>query len=349
MKYALVTGSSGLVGSETSLFFSKKKFKILGIDNDSRSYFFGKSASTKKMSQKLKREIKNFQHFNTDIRNIKNLEKIFKKYNNKIKCIIHCAAQPSHDWAAKEPLNDFNINANGTLKLLNLSKKYCFKSVFILVSTNKVYGDKPNHLPLVEKKTRYEIKSDHFFYKGIKESMSVDNSIHSLFGVSKTSSDLLTQEYGKNFKMKTGVFRLGCITGENHAGTQLHGFLSYLFKCIKYSIDYQVIGYKGKQVRDNIHAKDLVNCFWNYYLKPKYGEVYNIGGGRSNSCSVIEAIDLIQKILKKKNKITFLKKNRVGDHQWYITNNSKFEKHYPTWKIKYSLKKIIEEMNFKDK
>ena len=345
MKYVLITGSSGLVGSESSIFFHNKNFKVLGIDNDSRSYFFGSSASTKKTAYKLRSNLKNYQHFNIDIRNKKNLEKIFKKYRNKIKCIIHTAAQPSHDWAVKEPLTDFNINANGTLNLLYLSKKYCQKSVFIYVSTNKVYGDLPNELPLVEKKKRYEINSKHVFFNGIDDKMSIDKSIHSLFGVSKISGDLLAQEYGKNLKLKTGIFRLGCITGENHAGAELHGFLSYLFKATKNNIKYKIYGYKGKQVRDNIHAKDLVSCFWNYYLKPKKGEVYNIGGGRENSCSILEAIDLIEKKVQKKLNFSFVKKNRTGDHQWYITSNKKFKKHYPKWKIKYSLKKIIEEMD----
>ena len=345
MKYVLITGSSGLVGSESSIFFHNKNFKILGIDNDSRSYFFGPLASTKKTAIKLKSNLKNYHHYNIDIRNRKNLEKIFKKYKDKIKCVIHTAAQPSHDWAVKEPLTDFNINANGTLNLLYLSKKYCQKSVFIYVSTNKVYGDLPNQLPLIEKKKRYEIKSNHAFHHGVDDKMSIDKSIHSLFGVSKISGDLLAQEYGKNLKLKTGIFRLGCITGENHAGAELHGFLSYLFKATKNNIKYKIYGYKGKQVRDNIHAKDLVSCFWNFFLKPKKGEVYNIGGGRENSCSILEAIELIEKKIKKKLNFSFIKKNRTGDHKWYITNNKKFKRHYPKWKIKYSLKKIIEEMD----
>ena len=345
MKYALITGSSGLVGSESSIFFHNKNFKVLGIDNDKRSYFFGKEASTKKMSNILSKKLSNFKNFNIDIRSKKNLEKIFKKYNKKISCIIHAAAQPSHDWAAKEPLTDFTINANGTLNLLNLAKKYCSNSVFIYVSTNKVYGDLPNFLPLSEKRTRLEIKPKHKFKNGIDETMSIDNSIHSLFGVSKLSADLMVQEYGKNLNLKTGIFRLGCITGENHAGAELHGFLNYLFKATKNNMKYTIFGYNGKQVRDNIHASDLVNCFWNFYLNPRYGEVYNIGGGRRNSCSMIEAIELIEKKTKKKLNFKYQKQNRTGDHIWYITNNRKFKKHFPKWKIKYSLENIIEKMN----
>jgi len=227
-----------------------------------------------------------------------------------------------------------------------LTKKYASSSVFINLSTNKVYGDKPNFLPLFEKKKRYEINKNHKFYNGIDESMSIDKSVHSLFGVSKIAGDLLAQEYGINLGLKTGIFRLGCITGEKHAGAELHGFLSYLFKAVKNGKKYNIYGYKGKQVRDNIHASDLVNCFWQFYLKPRKGEVYNIGGGRSNSCSIIEAVELIQKITKKKLKFKLLRKNRKGDHLWYISNNKKFQKHYPNWKIKYSLEKIIKKMNF---
>lgn len=345
MSLALITGSCGLVGSESSIFFEKKGFDIIGLDNNSRKFFFGKEGDITWIKKRLKRTLKRYNHNNIDIRNYSALEKIFKKYKNNIKCVIHTAAQPSHDWAVKEPLTDFNINANGTLNLLYLSKKYCQKSVFIYVSTNKVYGDLPNELPLVEKKKRYEINSKHPFYQGIDDKMSIDKSIHSLFGVSKISGDLLAQEYGKNLKLKTGIFRLGCITGENHAGAELHGFLSYLFKATKDGIKYKIYGYKGKQVRDNIHAKDLVSCFWNYYLNPKKGEVYNIGGGRENSCSILEAIELIEKKVRKKLNFSFDKKSRTGDHKWYITNNKKFKKHYPKWKIKYSLKRIIEEMD----
>ena len=345
MKIVIITGSSGLVGSETAELFHKKKFKVIGIDNDSRSYFFVKSASTKKKSIELKKKLKNYIHFNIDIRNYKKTEKIFKKFKKHIKCIIHTAAQPSHDWAIKEPLTDFNINALGTLNLLMLTKKYNPKSIFIHVSTNKVYGDRPNFLPLLEKKERYEIKKNHKYFNGIDEKMSIDQSTHSLFGSSKTAADIYVQEYGRNLGIKTGIFRLGCITGKNHAGAELHGFLSYLFKAIKNNMKYTIFGYKGKQVRDNIHAKDLAKGFWYFYLKPFPGEVYNLGGGRQNSCSIIEAINLIQKITNKKLSYSISKQNRVGDHIWYITDNSKFKKHYPLWKINYSLKKIIQEMN----
>lgn len=344
MKVVIITGSNGLVGSESVKFFHSKGFKVIGIDNNKRSYFFGKKASTLKVGQKLKKNLKNFTLLKFDIRNFKKLEKIFKKFKKKIKCIIHAAAQPSHDWAANEPFTDFSINANGTLNLLELSRKYCSKSVFIFVSTNKVYGDSPNHLPLLEMKNRYEIKKKHIFNKGIDESMSIDSSIHSLFGVSKCSADLLVQEYGKNFGMHTVSFRLGCITGPAHAGAELHGFLSYLINANISKKKYKIYGYKGKQVRDNIHSKDLVSAFWEFYNKPRKGEIYNLGGGRNNSCSILEAIKYVEYLSGKKMKYFLSKKNRKGDHIWYITNNHKFKRHFPTWKIKINLNKIFKEI-----
>lgn len=344
MNIAIITGSGGLVGSESSIFFHNKGFKVIGIDNDSRKYFFGLNASTKKRTAFLKKTYSNFENENIDIRNYEKLEKIFKKYKKNIKIIIHAAAQPSHDWAAKEPFTDFGINASGTLNLLELTRKYCKKSTFIFVSTNKVYGDTPNKLPLIENKKRIELSKKHKFYSGIDESMSIDDSTHSLFGVSKASADLLVQEYGKNFLMNTGIFRLGCITGPSHAGAELHGFLSYLIKANIKKIPYTIYGYKGKQVRDNIHSYDLVNCFWYYYQKPKKGVVYNIGGGRKNSCSIVEAIKLIENKTKVKMNFKLSSKNRTGDHIWYITNNSKFKKDYPNWKIKYNLNNIIDQI-----
>lgn len=344
MKIVIVTGSNGLVGSETVKFFHNKNFKIIGIDNDKRSYFFGKKASTLINGQRLKNKFKNFTLLKYDIRNYKTLEKVFKKFSNNIKCIVHAAAQPSHDWAANEPFTDFSINANGTLNLLELTRKYCKHSTFIFVSTNKVYGDTPNCLPLEEKQKRYEIKKAHPFYKGINETMSIDNSTHSLFGVSKSSADLLVQEYGKNFGIFAAVFRLGCITGPSHAGAELHGFLSYLIKANISKKKYKIFGYKGKQVRDNIHSKDLVEAFWEFYKKPKKGEIYNLGGGRENSCSVLEAIKKIESISGNRMKYSLVKQSRTGDHIWYITNNDKFKRHYPQWKIKINLDQIFAEI-----
>ena len=346
MKIALITGSCGLVGSESVDFFIKKNFHVLGLDNNLREFFFGKNGSTIWLKEKIKTKYKKkYKHFNIDIRDYSKLEKIFQKYKTKIKVIIHSAAQPSHDWAATNPAIDFNVNANATLNLLMLTNKYLTKQTpFIYMSTNKVYGDTPNYLKIKELKTRFELNSKNKFFKGINESMSIDNNIHSLFGASKLAADILVQEYGKNFGLKTVCFRAGCITGSNHSGAKLHGFLSYLVKsCIKNN-SYTILGYKGKQVRDNIHSKDLVNCFWEFYKKPTAGKVYNIGGGRKCSCSILEAIKLIEQILKIKIKIKYQKKNRTGDHKWWITDNRKFMKDYPNIKINYNIKKIIEEL-----
>ena len=344
MKIVLITGSCGLVGSESSIFFSQKGFKIIGIDNNSRKFFFGKDGDIDWVKRKLKKTIKNYDHFNIDIKNYKNLQKIFEKYKKNIKLIIHAAAQPSHDWAKNNPLIDFHINAEGTLNLLELTKINCPSAPFIFMSTNKVYGDNPNTLPLIEKKTRWEIKNSHKFRSGIDETMSIDNCIHSFFGASKSYADLIVQEYGKNVGLKTACFRAGCITGPNHSGAKLHGFLSYLVKASLEKKKYTLIGYKGKQVRDNIHSQDLVQCFWQFYKKPGFGEVYNTGGGRYSNCSIIEALNLVEKITGTKIKRKIIKQNRIGDHIWYISSMKKFKKKYPKWKQKYSTYKIIREL-----
>ena len=344
MSKILITGSCGLVGSESSLFFSKKGYEILGIDNNARKFFFGKDGDTLWLKSKLQKNLKNYVHFNVDIRNFNSLKKIFKKYKKEISLIIHCAAQPSHDWAKNKPFIDFDINARGTLNLLELTKIYCPESPFIFMSTNKVYGDNPNFLPLIENKTRWELKKNHKYFKGIDETMSLDNCTHSFFGASKVYADLVVQEYGKNIGLKTACFRAGCITGPNHSAAELHGFLSYLVKkSIKFK-KYNLIGYKGKQVRDNIHSYDLVNCFWEFFKKPKFGEIYNTGGGRFSNCSILEAISIIEKITGIKIKKKIIKTNRVGDHIWYISSMSKFKKHYPRWKQHYSTQKIIKEL-----
>ncbi|MDA7703575.1 NAD-dependent epimerase/dehydratase family protein [Candidatus Pelagibacter sp.] len=346
MKIALITGSSGLVGSESVEFFIKKKFMVIGIDNDFRKFFFGKSASTKWVKSFLEKKYsKNYKHFNSDITKIDEIEKIFKKYKNKIKVVIHSAAQPSHDWAASNPELDFKVNAIGTLNLLNLTKKYLNKRIpFIYMSTNKVYGDNPNKLKMKKKKLRFELANNNNYFNGINETMSIDNCVHSFFGVSKLSADLMVQEFGVNFGMNTVCFRAGCITGSKHSGAKLHGFLSYLVKSCLKEKKYTIIGYEGKQVRDNIHSSDLVNCFWEYYKNPRKGMVYNIGGGRKCSCSIIEAINIIEKNAKIKVKLKVLKKARTGDHIWWITDNKKFMKDYPNFKIKYNIEKVIEEL-----
>jgi len=349
MSIALITGSCGLVGSESVDFFAKKGFDIVGIDNNLRELFFGKEGSTIWQRNKLKKLNKKYRHFNSDIRNYKNLEKIFKKYKKNIKVIIHCAAQPSHDYGKNFPVLDFNVNATGTLNMLELTKVYCFDAVFINMSTNKVYGDNPNKLNIIEKSKRWELKSNDKNFKGIGETFSLDNCTHSFFGVSKVYSDLIAQEYGKNVGLKTTSFRAGCITGPNHSGAKLHGFLSYLVKTSLKNKKYSMIGYKGKQVRDNIHSADLVNCFWEVFKKPKRGEVYNIGGGRKSNCSVIEALEMLENISGIKIKKKYIKQNRVGDHIWYISDLIKFKREYPNWKQKYTIRKILEELiyNFK--
>ena len=344
MSVVIITGSNGLVGSESVNFFSKKGFDVVGIDNNLRQFFFGKDASTLWVKNKLINSHKNFKHFTADIRNYKNLEKIFRKYKNNISLIIHCAAQPSHDYGKDHPIIDFNVNATGTLNLLELTKIYCSNSPFIFMSTNKVYGDNPNTLRLIEKKNRWELRRSDPNFKGINENFSIDNCTHSFFGVSKTYADLIVQEYGKNLGLKTVCFRGGCITGPNHSGAALHGFLSFLVKQTLIKKKYNIIGYKGKQVRDNLHSNDLIQCFWEFYKKPKKGEIYNIGGGRFSNCSILEAIDIIENYKNIKIKKNILRNNRVGDHIWYITDNSKFKKHYPKWKQKYNTKKIIKEL-----
>ena len=344
MSIVLITGSSGLVGSESVNFFSQRGFSIIGIDNNLRKFFFGNEGSTNKIKNDLLKNNKNFKNYNTDIRNYRALEKIYKRYKKNISLIIHCAAQPSHDYGKNFPILDFNVNATGTLNLLELTKKYCPEAPFIFMSTNKVYGDNPNNLKIIEKENRWELKKNDEYFKGIDEKFSIDNCTHSFFGVSKTYADLIVQEYGKNVGLKTVCFRGGCITGPNHSGAKLHGFLSYLVKISLTNKKYSLIGYKGKQVRDNLHSHDLVNSFWEFFKKPTNGEVYNMGGGRYSNCSIIEALDMVENISKIKIKREILKKPRVGDHIWYISNLSKFKKHYPNWKQKYNTKKIIEEL-----
>jgi CDP-paratose 2-epimerase len=286
----------------------------------------------------------NFKALNIDIRDYDKLETIFKDISFDL--IIHAAAQPSHDWAAKDPQTDFSVNANGTLNLLELTKNYRPNATFIFTSTNKVYGDNPNKLPLTELATRYEIPQDSKYWHGISEDMSIDHTTHSLFGVSKTSADLLTQEYSHYFGLKTAVFRGGCLTGPMHSPAELHGFLAYLVKCIVNEIPYTIFGYKGKQVRDNIHSKDLIQMFIEFHNNPKKSAVYNAGGGRNNSISILEAIEKISLVAKKTPIINVNEENRIGDHQWYITNNSKFKEDYPNWNISHSIENLIEEMVF---
>jgi CDP-paratose 2-epimerase len=346
MKIALVTGSSGLIGGEAVEFLCGQFDLVVGIDNNMRSYFFGADSSTEWNKNRLSEKFSHFKPFHADIRNYNELEPIFKEYGQDIQLIIHTAAQPSHDWAAKEPLTDFGVNATGTLNLLELTRIHCPEAVFIFTSTNKVYGDTPNYLPLVELDKRWEIDQNHaYFQEGIDENMSIDHSKHSVFGASKVAADVMVQEYGKYFGLKTGVFRGGCLTGPNHSGAQLHGFLAYLMKCAITGNHYTIFGYKGKQVRDNIHSYDLVQMFWHFYQNPKAGEVYNAGGSRFANCSMLEAIDWCEKISGNKMQYSYAETNRIGDHIWYISDVNKFKSHYPHWNYKFNLEDTLVEMH----
>jgi CDP-paratose 2-epimerase len=345
MKTVIITGAAGLIGSESVKFFCQKDFHVVGIDNDMRRYFFGEDASTRWMAEELESTYKNFTNLAVDIRNLEAISGVFEEHGSDICLIIHTAAQPSHDWAAREPATDFTINANGTLNLLEATKRFCPEAVFVFTSTNKVYGDLPNSLPLVELETRWELAETHPYHeKGIDESMSIDNCLHSLFGASKVAADVLVQEYGKYFGMKTGVFRGGCLTGPAHSGAELHGFLSWLLKCAVTGTEYRIFGYRGKQVRDNIHSFDLVNAFYHFFLNPKCGEVYNIGGSRYSNCSMLEAINLCEMVAGRPLRSQYIESNRVGDHIWWISDVSKFKSHYPDWSLTKNISDILYEI-----
>jgi CDP-paratose 2-epimerase len=345
MNIALITGSAGLIGSEAVRFFAKKGFNVIGIDNDLRRFFFGEEASTMWNLETLEKEVPGYLHYSTDIRDLPGIKKIFQEYGSEIKVIIHTAAQPSHDWAASDPLTDFAVNSNGTLNLLEMMRQFCSQAVFIFTSTNNVYGDTSNRLPLVEKETRWEVDESHSYYPyGIDETMSIDTTQHTIFGASKLAADVMVQEYGRYFDLYTGIFRAGCLTGPAHSGTMLHGFLSYLMKCAVTGNRYTVFGYKGKQVRDNIHSYDLVNMFWHFYQNPRKGEVYNVGGSRFSHCSMLEAIETCNEITGNRVNWTYSEKNRRGDHIWWISDIRKFQNHYPAWQYKYGLKEIFQQI-----
>lgn len=345
MSVAIVTGSSGLIGSETAKFLHGQGMDVVGIDNDLRAYFFGKDASTAWNTELLCRQLSRFTHMPLDIRDELGIEALFRDRGADVTVVVHTAAQPSHDWAAREPLTDFTVNANGTLVLLEATRKYCPNAAFIFTSTNKVYGDTPNNLPLIETPTRWEVDPSHPFAEhGIDESMSIDQSKHSLFGASKAAADILVQEYGRYFGMPTGIFRGGCLTGPAHSGSEMHGFLAYLVKCIVAGKPYTIYGYQGKQVRDNIHSYDLVNAFWHFIKSPKPGSVYNMGGSRHSNCSVLEAIALAQEASSRTLTYTLSDDNRAGDHIWYVSDVRKFQHDYPDWNYTYDLKRLIVEI-----
>jgi len=345
MSTIIVTGSAGLIGSETCKKFHAEGFRVVGIDNDMRARFFGPEASTARTRAQLEGSLENYRHEGLDIRDTSGVYELFERLAPEIKAVVHTAAQPSHDWAAREPHTDFGVNAFGTLNLLEATRRHCPEAVFIFTSTNKVYGDTPNRLPLIELENRYELEASHPYHEGIDESMSVDQTKHSLFGASKLAADVLVQEYGRYFGMKTSCFRGGCLTGPAHAGTELHGFLAYLMKCTVSGQPYRVFGYKGKQVRDNIHSSDLVSAFWEFFNAPRSGEVYNIGGSRHSNCSMLQAIEICQKLSGKKLSWTYVEDNRIGDHIWWISDVRKFQQHYPNWRYRYDLENILQEIH----
>jgi CDP-paratose 2-epimerase len=343
MGIVIVTGSAGLIGSEAARHFAAKGFEVVGIDNDMRAVFFGEEASTSWMRDDLNRTLKRYTHRSVDIRDRDAIDDIFKHYGAEIKLVVHTAAQPSHDWAARDPRMDFGVNANGTLNLLEATRRFAPEAVFIFTSTNKVYGDTPNRLPLVELETRWEIDPTHPYKVGIDEKMSIDGCMHSVFGASKVAADIMVQEYGRYFGMRTACFRGGCLTGPQHSGTQLHGFLAYLMKCCVTETPYKVFGYQGKQVRDNIHSYDLIQAFDAFFQAPRSGEVYNIGGGRFSNCSMIEAIEICERISNVKLQWEYVDTNRMGDHIWWIGDLNKFKSHYPNWDLTYNVEGILRE------
>ncbi len=346
MPLAIITGSNGLIGAEAVRFFSEKGFAVVGIDNDMRRYFFGDEATTRPVELSLLDGCPNFKPHPLDIRDAEAIDRLFADYAGGVDLVVHTAAQPSHDWAAREPLTDFHVNAAGTLNLLEATRKHAPDAVFIFTSTNKVYGDTPNRLPLIECDTRWEVDdSDPCFAYGINETMSIDRCKHSIFGASKLAADIMVQEYGRYFGMKTGVFRGGCLTGPHHAGAELHGFLAYLMKCAVAKREYRIFGYKGKQVRDNIHSADLVNAFWHFYQAPHPGEVYNIGGSRFSHCSMQEAIALCEEITGTRMKTTYVEEHRIGDHIWWISDVRKFQDHYPGWQLTRDIRDILLEIH----
>ncbi len=344
MSTALVTGSAGLIGSEASRYFHAGGRRVVGIDNDMRAKLFGGEASTAWIAEDLSRSLSRYRHESLDIRDAEAVDGLLAELGTSVDLIIHTAAQPSHDWAAQDPMTDFSINAKGTLVLLEAVRRHAPQATFIFTSTNKVYGDTPNRLPFVEEETRWELPEDHEWYGGIPETMSIDHTKHSLFGVSKVAADLLVQEYARYFGLNTVVFRAGCLTGPAHAGAELHGFLAYLMKCVVTGTPYTVYGYKAKQVRDNIHGADLVRAFDLVSEAPRRGAVYNIGGGRCSNCSMLEAIGLCQEIAGRKLTWTYDEEHRIGDHIWWISDLSSFRADYPGWKLDYALEDILREI-----
>ena len=342
----LVTGATGLIGSETVRHFAALGCRCVGVDNDLRAHFFGPEASTAWNRERLRREVPGYRHLDLDVRDFDGLERVFLELGRDLALVVHAAAQPSHDWAAREPLTDFTVNANGTLHLLELTRRHAPDAVFVFTSTNKVYGDLPNALPLRELDTRFEVEASHPFAEhGIDETMSVDQNLHSLFGASKLAADVLVQEYGRYYGLRTASFRGGCLTGPAHSAAELHGFLAYLMRCAITGRRYTVYGYGGKQVRDNIHSRDLVSAFEHFLRAPRYGEVYNIGGSRHSHCSLIEAVAACERLTGRAMDLAFETTPRRGDHVWYVSDVRKFRDHYPGWTYSYGAEEIFAELH----
>ena len=332
------------MGSETALHFGRQGYRVIGVDNNLREYFFGPEASTKWAVEELQAALgEAFTAVAADIRDFDAVRKAFEAAG-AIDLVVHTAAQPSHDWAAREPFTDFGVNAQGTLNLLEATRQFAPKATFIFTSTNKVYGDTPNRLPLVERETRWECEAGPYAEKGIDETMSIDQTTHSIFGASKVAADVMVQEYGRYFGMKTGVFRGGCLTGPRHSGAELHGFLAYLMKCAATGRAYKIFGYKGKQVRDNIHSLDVARFMYAFAQAPRVGEVYNLGGGKGNSCSILEAFKTTAKYTGKEQVFTYVDENRIGDHICYYSDLRKMRAHYPSWDISVSLEETIRQI-----
>lgn len=337
----LVTGSSGLIGSETVKHYNQRAQLVVGLDNNMRKFFFGSDGDTEWRRKELEAQCSKFKHHDVDIRNRDLVLKVISEVRPDL--IIHCAAQPSHDLAAQIPFEDFDVNAVGTLNLLEATRQVVPDSTFIFMSTNKVYGDAPNNIKLQELDKRWDYDSPEFI-RGIPETFSIDQSLHSLFGASKVAADVMVQEYGRYFEMKTAIFRGGCLTGPGHAGAELHGFLSYFFKAARTGRTYTIYGYKGKQVRDQIHSEDVVRAFDEFYKNPRCAAVYNMGGGKTNSASILECIDKVQQLLGKKIHHEYQDQNRIGDHICYYSDLTKFKRDYPDWGITHTLDDILEEL-----
>ncbi|MGA2470500.1 MAG: NAD-dependent epimerase/dehydratase family protein [Solirubrobacteraceae bacterium] len=344
MGVAIVTGSGGLIGSESVRFFAEQGFDVIGIENDMRAHFFGPDASTTPVSERLVAEVDSFRWEQIDIRDIEAVDRLFARHAHEIELVVHAAAQPSHDWAASDPQTDFTVNANGTLSLLQAARAHTPDATFIFTSTNKVYGDRPNFLPLIEMEQRLELPADHHWFEGVGTDMSIDATTHSLFGVSKVAADLLVQEYGRYFDMPTVCFRGGCLTGPQHAGAQLHGFLAYLMRCTATGTPYTIFGYGGKQVRDNIHAHDVVRAFAAFHSAPRAAAVYNLGGGRESNVSMLEAIVACERIVGRELDYTLSDTARVGDHRWWVSDLAAFKQDYPQWGLTFGIDDVLRDI-----